>query len=347
MVRTPNDPYDEVPKAAADVVYGNMNNPDYRGQPQPSESFFTRGEQAKQASWVDSFYPSMRTEHPKPAVPATQLDRRTNSYRAAPNQYASAADGPAVELVMAKAPGRKAPSAPAQAPHPGPPPAPQPPAFPDKPLYTRDRKSIINPAILALIGKKENEDATEKQRYEARNEKGAVGKYQFTTIALQDIGYLDKKGNWTQKAADRGIRSLEDLRRNPAAQEVAAEEYFNNQEEYVRNLGELRHLGQEITGIGGQEHPGVIEPTFPITEGGLIAAAHRQGVKVLRMYLEHQKRNGWKSDFSNIDPKVQEALRSEPDPKTGKVITAEDRFRRIEKRIREFAQTPYRMWVGD
>ncbi|MBF0166475.1 MAG: hypothetical protein HQL45_02490 [Alphaproteobacteria bacterium] len=60
------------------------------------------------------------------------------------------------------------------------------------------------------------------------------------------------------------------------------------------------------------------------------------------MSLGDQKgKNGWKSDFSNIDPDVAKK-RDIKDSKGNVTRSTEDRFRAVETRIRKFENTPYR-----
>ncbi len=180
------------PKAAADVVYGNMNSPD-RGQAQPSESFFAVAKQEKQAIWVDDFYPSMRKQQPKRTEPATQPSDRTADYRAAPNQYASLAgpQGSAVPdrspegPILAKARGGKTPAPkPAPARRVSPTPALSP-APVKKPASTPEPETAVNPAFLTKIWNLESNGKSEEEATRALGENKAAGKYQLTRIALR------------------------------------------------------------------------------------------------------------------------------------------------------------------
>ena len=97
---------------------------------------------------------------------------------------------------------------------------------------------------------------------------------------------------------------------------------------YRRQLGALRLekgnrqsevpldlIGQEIDGLEGR---------FKLTEGGLIAAAHRAGAPTVRDYLKRQRDSGWKSDLSKWPS----------DPREKKMYQA------LETRLRKFETLP-------
>jgi len=157
----------------------------------------------------------------------------------------------------------------------------------------------------------------------------AKGKYQITNQTLRDAGWKDADNNWTDKARRHGVASDEEFRNNVDAQELAAQDMFRRKEESLRKLGLGRYVDRTIEGAVSD---------FKVTEAGLLAGAHREGEGVVKAYLEHQAKNGWQSRFDNIDPKVQQALRLVD--RNGKIRTAEDRFRAVETRMREFEKIP-------
>jgi len=117
--------------------------------------------------------------------------------------------------------------------------------------------------------------------YRAINSYGYLGKYQFGEAALIDLGYYkpddtkrnkrinDWKGKWTGKD---GIYSVKDFLENPTVQEKAIREWMALLWKRIKQRGLDKYVGQEIDGI-------------PITESGLLAAAHLKGVGALDKYL--------------------------------------------------------------
>ena len=123
----------------------------------------------------------------------------------------------------------------------------------------------------------------------------AWGRYQMTRKALIDGGILDPETEeWTGPLARKlGIESVKDFLASPLAQEEAFQAYLKRTETYLRNFGALAHLGRTIHGIKGK---------ITISEGNLLAAAHRQGAGTVARYLDHLKRHNWRSDPSTFPP---------------------------------------------
>ena len=72
--------------------------------------------------------------------------------------------------------------------------------------------------------------------YAAVNKGGSArGKYQMQKLALEDIGMIDKKGNWLGKY---GVYSQNDFLNNPEAQEKAIHDFFNL---YHKRYNQLLH----------------------------------------------------------------------------------------------------------
>lgn len=102
--------------------------------------------------------------------------------------------------------------------------------------------------------------------YKAKNKLGYLGKYQFGGDALKDAGYRDlKTGEWTGK---NGVKSEEDFLNNTEAQEEAIKTYTKKQRGYLKNNGAIGFIGKKFKDV-------------PITESGLVAAAHLVGAKKL------------------------------------------------------------------
>jgi hypothetical protein len=109
--------------------------------------------------------------------------------------------------------------------------------------------------------------------YDAVNTLGYLGKYQFGKSALQDIGFYDKDGNWTDLAKSYGVTSKNDFLNNASAQEVAIGLWFSVLWGRLEYYGATDYVGQTISGI-------------LITESGLLAAAHLIGAKGLSNALK-------------------------------------------------------------
>ena len=116
-------------------------------------------------------------------------------------------------------------------------------------------------------------ESESSNRYHVKNSKGYLGKYQFGGMALQDLGYKDSKGKWTGKD---GVKSEKDFLTNKNAQENAAQKWFPLIRSRLRKLGVLKKVGQTVHGV-------------PVTESGLIAAAHLVGVSAVKNMLKSGK----------------------------------------------------------
>jgi hypothetical protein len=149
---------------------------------------------------------------------------------------------------------------------------------------------------------------------EDRPEQYALGKYQMRAPALIDIGLMTKDGRATGKY---GINSWEDFLNNPDAQEAAMIDWTIVLEGYMQKYGVAARIGRTITGI---------KDKITITEGGLIAAMHKQGWRGTLRYLEWLEKHDWNSRDHQHD--------MQPDLKDG--------FLSIETRLRRFQDVPYR-----
>ena len=174
------------------------------------------------------------------------------------------------------------PSAAGAAPH-----SPQPPAG------VSLKGGVYSRAFLDAIAKAEQN----VKSYAEVNPGKAWGRYQMTEGALIDAGILDPNSKkWTGPLSRKmGIKGEQDFLRNPLAQEMAIEAYLLKTERALGNKGILAYAGQTIDGIKGN---------IALTEGRLLAAAHRQGTGNVALYLDHLKRHNWISDPSTF-PKGQ------------------------------------------
>ena len=109
--------------------------------------------------------------------------------------------------------------------------------------------------------------------YDIVNKQGYMGKYQFGSIALRDIGFYDNNNNWTEKASEYGVYSKETFLNNPEAQEAAIRMLLKNNWRYLTNYGLLDYIGTTMNGV-------------LITEFGLLAAAHLVGIGGLKKAIE-------------------------------------------------------------
>ena len=119
---------------------------------------------------------------------------------------------------------------------------------------------------------------------------GAIGKYQMRKPILQDLGYVDKKGNFTGKD---GINSVDDFYKNHDVQEKSIQEMMNINYNYIKKLKLLDYIGTDVSGTvkdKKSQKREKISVNFEITLRGLLAAAHREGVGVLKNYLKSLKR---------------------------------------------------------
>ncbi|MDN3565907.1 hypothetical protein ACFQY5_10325 [Paeniroseomonas aquatica] len=140
---------------------------------------------------------------------------------------------------------------------------------------------------------------------------GALGRYQLTPQALQDLGWQDAGGAWTRVAAGHGVRSAADFLAAPAAQEAAMAAYLRRAEQQLGRNGSLARSGGAVSGLDGQ--------AVPLTEAGLVAAAHRRGAASVARYLQHRS--------TTPEAPLSPAQRSS--------------FAAVERRLRDFAALPY------
>lgn len=111
----------------------------------------------------------------------------------------------------------------------------------------------------------------------AVNKYGYAGFYQMGEEALIDAGYYrrdgtksnDWRGNWTGK---NGVNSLNDYLNSPATQTQAITTYHDVLWDQIKARGLDNKVGQSYNGV-------------PITQSGLIAAAHLIGTAGLRKCL--------------------------------------------------------------
>lgn len=120
--------------------------------------------------------------------------------------------------------------------------------------------------------------------YQERNREGtgALGRYQLKNTALQDGGWKDAHGQWTDKARRHGVNSDQDFLDKPGAQEVAVGDGLRRAEEQARKNGSMNHVGKTYVGPDGTP--------VPVTAGGVAAAAHRRGAGMTHQTLAKLER---------------------------------------------------------
>jgi hypothetical protein len=179
----------------------------------------------------------------------------------------------------------------------------------------RHQAGALPAGFRALIAQLETGgNARPDQGYGARNpSSGALGRYQMLPLALRDIGWQDAAGAWTEAAAAQGVRSEADFLGTPAAQEAAMAAYLRRAEQQLDRNGSFAHAGMRVPGLDGA--------AVPVTEAGLVAAAHRSGAGSVARYLAHVTQ-GVEAPLSAMDRGT---------------------FGAVERRLRQFAEMPYQL----
>lgn len=190
--------------------------------------------------------------------------------------------------------------------------------------------SPIHPDFRSALHEKESMGGG-ANGYDAEND-GAYGRYQMRVPALKDAGLIDGTGNWTGKY---GVRSVEEFKRNPRAQEQAFADFMQRAEDHVRKAGLTKYLHRDLDGKAAK---------FKVSESGLMAAAHRQGAGMVKAYFDFKDRTHWqKTDFDNIpEPDQQAVMALQRGLKAHERQSAAKAFASVETRLREFSDTRYR-----
>jgi len=176
----------------------------------------------------------------------------------------------------------------------------------------RPWEAQANATFRQRIAEAERSAEHPRDGYALRNaSSGALGRYQFLPIALRDIGWIDAAGAWTEAAARHGATDEASFLDSPPAQEAAMSTYLARQEAILDRGGTLGATGATIRGLDGQE--------ITLTEGALVAAAHRRGAGTLARYLTHRT--------ETPDAPLSPAQRAT--------------FESVEQRLRGFAEVAY------
>jgi hypothetical protein len=142
----------------------------------------------------------------------------------------------------------------------------------------------------------------------------AYGRYQMRKPALQDAGMMWADGSWTGKY---GINDDVGFLNNPAAQNAALKDLTDKIDGYVKKRGHIGRIGERIDGV--------LE-NFKVSQSGLAAAVHKEGIGMVGRYFDWLDQNGGNS-HDNIEVLPQEQ---------------KDRFKAVETRLRTFRDVPYK-----
>ncbi len=176
----------------------------------------------------------------------------------------------------------------------------------------RPWEAAPNPEFRHRIAQAERSAEHARDGYGVRNPRsGALGRYQFLPNSLLDLGWKNAQGGWTPLAERHGVRSEADFLASPAAQEAAMSHFLRRVEVQLERNGVMTRQGGQVRGLDGQE--------ISLTEGGMVAAAHRRGSGMLARYLAHRTNT--------------------PDAP----LSARERsaFQAVERRLQDFGQVAY------
>jgi len=123
------------------------------------------------------------------------------------------------------------------------------------------------------------EQSTDKKNdgYEERHPDGALGRYQMTRTALDDIKWRNRDGTWTEEARKHGVASDADFLENPQAQETAMDKLLDRYEEQADKKRLFDRVGQTFEGREGK---------IEVTKAGVMAAVHHGGATGTVRYFE-------------------------------------------------------------
>ena len=121
--------------------------------------------------------------------------------------------------------------------------------------------------FLDALGFRESSDD-----YTKVNSYGYVGRYQMGGMALEEAGFKNADGEWTELANSYGIYSREDFLNSPEGQEQAIRAYHKTVCKYIRFYGLEKYIGKTYCGV-------------KVTRSGLLAACHLVGVGSMKKAL--------------------------------------------------------------
>ena len=121
--------------------------------------------------------------------------------------------------------------------------------------------------FLNALGFRESTD-----NYALVNSYGYMGRYQMGGAALEEAGFKDADGNWTELANSYGIYSKEDFLNCPEGQDYAIAAYHKVVCRYIRAYGLEKYIGTTYCGV-------------KVTRSGLLAACHLVGIGTMKKAL--------------------------------------------------------------
>ncbi len=180
----------------------------------------------------------------------------------------------------------------------------------------RPWEAAPNPDFRHRIAQAERSAEHPQHGYGQRNPaSGAMGRYQFLPSTLFDLGWQDRQGNWSEQARRHGVRSDRDFLGSPAAQEAAQEAamdtFLCRTEAQLERNGAMAQRGATLRGLDGGH--------IALSEGGLVAAAHRRGAGTVARWLAHRT--------------------ATPDAPLS--VRERQAFQQVERRLLDFAQVAY------
>lgn len=187
-------------------------------------------------------------------------------------------------------------------------------AAPARPLSGVGRawEAAPNPEFRHRLAIAERSAEHRQHGYAQRNpSSGALGRYQFLPSTLFDLGWQDRNGHWSGLAARHGVRSDGEFLANPAAQEAALGAFLRRAENQLERNGAMARRGAVLRGLEGGD--------IALTEGGLVAAAHRRGPGTVARWLAHRTA----TPDAPLSPRERQA------------------FQQVERRLAEFAAVAY------
>ena len=121
--------------------------------------------------------------------------------------------------------------------------------------------------FLDALGFRESTD-----NYALVNSYGYMGRYQMGGEALEEAGFKDAEGNWTELANSYGIYSSEDFLNCPEGQDYAIAAYHKVVCRYIRAYDLEQYIGTKYCGV-------------KVTRSGLLAGCHLVGIGSMKKAL--------------------------------------------------------------
>ena len=121
--------------------------------------------------------------------------------------------------------------------------------------------------FLDALGFRESTD-----NYALVNSYGYMGRYQMGGSALEEAGFKNQNGEWTELAHSYGIYDREDFLNCPEGQDYAIMVYHRTVCGYIRAYELEKYVGTTYCGV-------------KVTRSGLLAACHLVGIGTMKRVL--------------------------------------------------------------